>query len=74
VEDQHEHIQAQAELLMSKNIEIERAVDDLLACVMNYPLDPHIHKVDVIPKAAKTIKGYYFWYLYQALLNSTQNS
>jgi len=59
---------------MSKNIEIERAVDDLLACVMNYPLDPHIHKVDVIPKAAKTIKGYYFWYLYQALLNSTQNS
>jgi len=41
---------------------------------MNYPLDPHIHKVDVIPKAAKTIKGYYFWYLYQALLNSTQNS
>jgi len=74
VEDQHEHIQTQAELLMSKNIEIERAVDDLLACVMNYPLDPHIHKVDVIPKAAKTIKGYYFWYLYQALLNSTQNS
>ena len=72
VESQKEHIESQAELLMCKNIEIERAVDDLLHTVTKYPLDPHLSE-GVDRKAAKTIKGYYFWYLYQALLNATQN-
>jgi hypothetical protein len=42
VEDQKKHIEKQAELLMCKNIEIERAVDDLLQTVMKYPLDQHL--------------------------------
>jgi len=27
-----------------------------------------------LPEESKIIKRYYFWYFYQALLNSTQNS
>jgi dynein heavy chain len=54
---------------MSKNIEVERAVDDLLTTILLYPLDPHVDPV--IPEETKRIKKYYFWYFYQALLNST---
>lgn len=39
---------------------------------MLYPLDPNVDPVSM-EEAAK-IKKYYFWYLYQALLNATQNS
>ena len=73
VDDQEHHIQTQADYLISKNIEIERAVDDLLETVIRYPLDNENNE-GVDQKAALKIKGYYFWYLYQALLNSTQNS
>jgi len=61
---------------MSKNEEVERAVDDLIQLVMFYELDPHIieDKDNIHIKEAKKIKKYYFWYLYQALLNATQNS
>jgi len=61
---------------MSKNEEVERAVDDLVNTVMFYELDPHIieDKENIHLKEAKKIKRYYFWYLYQALLNATQNS
>lgn len=73
VDSQKDYIEERAEFLICKNIEIERAVDDLLNVIMRYPLDQHLSE-GVDKKAAKTIKGYYFWYLYQALLNSTQNS
>lgn len=73
VDEQKTHIETQATYLISKNIEIERAVDDLLETVMKYPLETDDNeKVD--QKALLKIKGYYFWYLYQALLNATQNS
>ena len=35
-------------------------------------MDPHVDPV--LSEETKRIKRYYFWYLYQALLNSTQNS
>jgi len=57
---------------VSKNLEVERAVDDLLYIIVNYPLDPNIDPVS--SEDSKKIKRYYFWYLYQALLNATQNS
>ena len=57
---------------MSKNVEVERAVDDLLQVILQYQLDPHVDPV--LSEETKRIKRYYFWYLYQALLNSTQNS
>ena len=58
---------------MAKNEEVERAVDDLIHLVCMYKLNPHIieNKKNVHLKEAKKIKRYYFWYLYQALLNGT---
>lgn len=58
--------------LISKNLEVERAVDDLLQTIILYPLDSHVDPI--LPEETRRIKRYYFWYLYQALLNSTQNS
>lgn len=57
---------------MSKNVEVERAVEDLLQVIRDYKLDPHVDYAD--PNETNRIKRYYFWYLYQALLNSTQHS
>jgi dynein heavy chain len=72
VETQQQHIVEQAELLISKNLEIERSVDDLLTCVAQYPLDSNIEDIDM--HAIRIVKQYYFWYFYQALLNATQTS
>ena len=72
VETQQIYIQQKAEILISKNTEIERSVDDLLQTVINYKLDPTVDPIDT--RAAKLVKQYYFWYFYQALLNSTQRS
>ena len=72
VKMQQEYIQENTRYLMSKNLEVEHAVDDLLKAIINYPLDPHVDPVS--QEEAKRIKSYYIWYLYQALLNSTQNS
>jgi len=47
---------------VSKNQEVERAVDDLLYIIVRYPLDPNIDPVN--PEDSKKIKKYYFWYLY----------
>lgn len=40
--------------------------------ILNYSLDPRIEKVKA--EETRKIKRYYFWYLYNALLHSTQNS
>jgi len=69
---QEEYIKTKTDHLVSKNIEVERAVDDLLQTIISYPLDRHVDPV--VPEEAKRIKRYYFWYLYQALLTATQNS
>jgi dynein heavy chain, axonemal len=69
---QENYIQSKTDYLMSKNVEVERAVDDLLQTILLYPLDPQVNPV--LPEETRRIKRYYFWYLYQALLNSTQNS
>lgn len=47
---------------MSKNVEVERAVDDLLQVIKDYKLDPHVDYAD--PTETFRIKRYYFWYLY----------
>lgn len=72
VESQQIYIQEKAEILISKNVEIERSVDDLLQTAISYQIDPSIDPID--SRAAKLVKQYYFWYFYQALLNSTQQS
>jgi dynein heavy chain len=55
--------------LISKNIEAETAVDDLLATIENYKFDPNVDRPS--KDEMVRIKKYYFWYFYQALLNST---
>ena len=72
VDLQERHIKGRTEYLMGKNVEVEHAVDDLLQTILLYPLDPHVDQVST--EETKRIKRYYIWYLYQALLNSTQNS
>jgi dynein heavy chain len=66
VKIQEDHISNFNYFLMSKNEEVERAVDDLIQVVMFYELDPHIieDKDNIHIKEAKKIKKYYFWYLY----------
>ena len=69
VDMQKKYIEEKKELLISKNVEVERAVDDLINTIILYPLDPHVDPV--VPEETKKIKRYYFFYFYQALLNST---
>lgn len=74
VKMQDTHIDQNQCFLMSKNEEIERAVDDLNEIVNNYHLDSESKDNDsseYLVDEAKKLKKYYFWYLYQALLNAT---
>ena len=72
VNKQEEYISEKRNYLTSKNLEVERAIDDLLLTILNYNLDPRIEAVKA--EETKKIKRYYFWYLYNALLHATQNS
>ena len=72
VSKQEEYINEKRNYLTSKNLEIERAIDDLLLTIINYNLDPRVEAVK--SEETKKIKRYYFWYLYNALLHATQNS
>lgn len=72
VSTQEEYINEKRNYLTSKNLEVERSVDDLLLIIINYQLDPRIDPVK--SEEVKRIKKYYFFYLYNALLNATQNS
>jgi dynein heavy chain len=72
VSKQEEYINEKRNFLTSKNVEIERSVDDLLSIIEHYPLDPRVDSVK--NEEVKRIKRYYFWYLYNALLHATQNS
>lgn len=66
VEQQKLHIQDKVNILIAKNIEIERAVDDLLEKVIEYQIDPNIEQIN--QKNIKIIKQYYFWFTYKTLL------
>jgi dynein heavy chain len=45
VQMQNDYIEQKKEMLISKNVEVERAVDDLLTTITGYPLDPHVEPV-----------------------------
>jgi len=72
VEMQEKAISSKTELLVSKNIEVENAVDDLLATICAYQLDPHVEPIS--DDEIRKLKKYYNWTMYQALLHSTKNS
>lgn len=72
VDLQHGSANAQTAFLKSKNIEVERAVDDLLQTIESYPLDQHVEPIS--QEEVKKLKKYYNWTMYQALLHCTKNS
>lgn len=72
VDLQHNSANTQTAFLKSKNIEVERAVDDLLQTIKSYPLDQHVEPIN--PEEVIKLKKYYNWTMYQALLHCTKNS
>jgi dynein heavy chain, axonemal len=69
---QEEHVDALAESLQGKNVEIETAVDDLVEMVQTYKLDPHIE--EVTEETVNNIKAHYRKNMYRAMLTSTKTS
>ena len=69
---QEEHIEALAESLQGKNVEIETAVDDLVEMVKSYKLDPHIE--EVTDETIASLKAHYRKNMYRAMLTSTKSS
>jgi dynein heavy chain, axonemal len=57
VKRQRAHIQKCQRVLLQKNLEVERAVDDLIAAVLTYPLDPYIAKTT--SRDINKVKQYY---------------
>jgi len=69
---QRAHLEKMTEMLVAKNIEVERAVDDLIDLVLMYPLDPEIAKpgqTDVL-----WVKLHYCHQLYHSVLTCVRNS
>ena len=55
-------MKSHTDLLVSKNIEVERAVDDLLQTIISYQLDPHVEQIN--PEEIQKLKKYYNWTMY----------
>lgn len=57
---------------MTKSLEIERSVDDILGQIVGFPIDSHVRGVS--ESEIIKVKAHYNWSLYQALLNATKES
>ena len=69
---QREHLESCTEVLLAKNEEIERAVDDLVDAVLLYPLDASIAKPGAFE--VNLVKLHYNHLMYHALLAATKRS
>lgn len=69
---QRQHLESCTEILLAKNEEIERAVDDLVDAVLLYPLDASIAKAS--PFDVNLVKLHYCHNMYHALLAATKRS
>ncbi|CEO98004.1 hypothetical protein PBRA_006118 [Plasmodiophora brassicae] len=72
VKRQRAHIAKCQRFLVQKNLEIERAVDDLIAAVLDYPLDAFVPRTS--PRDINKVKQYYSGLMYHALLSCTRTS
>jgi len=72
IDMQDEYIRGPAAVLEEKNVEVERAVNDLVKVIKGYPLNPHIQPVP--QEDVDRITTHYNHFLYQALLHSAKNS
>lgn len=69
---QRAHLESCTEVLLAKNEEIERAVDDLVDAVLLYPLDASIAKPGAFE--VNLVKLHYNHLMYHALLAATKRS
>jgi dynein heavy chain len=69
---QRTHLESCTDVLLAKNEEIERAVDDLVDAVLLYPLDASIAKTS--PFDVNLVKLHYNHLMYHALLAATKRS
>jgi len=69
---QRAHLESCTEVLLAKNEEIERAVDDLIDAVLLYPLDPSIPKVSAFD--VNLVKLHYCHLMFHSLLAATKRS
>lgn len=72
VDAQKQHTSQSRHLINSKNIEVERAVEDLLTMVQSHVVDPHI--APVAEEDLVRMKAHYNHYMYSALLSSAKSS
>lgn len=69
---QRAHLESCTDVLLAKNEEIERAVDDLVDAVLLYPLDASIAKTSAFD--VNLVKLHYNHLMYHALLGATKRS
>jgi dynein heavy chain len=70
--EQKKHVESSIKFLVAKNVEVERAVNDLIEAVVNYPLHESIQrpsKTDV-----NWLRFFYCNHMYHALLSSVKRS
>ncbi|KAA0177346.1 hypothetical protein FNF27_01124 [Cafeteria roenbergensis] len=61
-----------AEALQGKNLEVEAAVEDLVALIAGYGLDPHVKSPT--EEDVERLRTHYAHYMYAALLNCVKSS
>eukprot|EP00820_Chromera_velia_P029268 Cvel_12266.t1-p1 / transcript=Cvel_12266.t1 / gene=Cvel_12266 / organism=Chromera_velia_CCMP2878 / gene_product=Dynein gamma chain, flagellar outer arm, putative / transcript_product=Dynein gamma chain, flagellar outer arm, putative / location=Cvel_scaffold794:55107-67642(+) / protein_length=1727 / sequence_SO=supercontig / SO=protein_coding / is_pseudo=false len=69
---QEEHVKEMTTNMIAKSLEVETAVEDLLAIIAGFPLDSHVPPVS--DQEILKLRGHYSWALYQALLQATKSS
>ncbi len=72
VDMQAEYIVGPSESLAAKNVEVERAVQDLITTVTAYPLHPSVMRIS--EDDVNRLQQHYNHFLYQSLLHAAKNS
>jgi len=72
VEMQERHVEHTTNFLVAKSLEIENAVNDMLAIMVAFDFDPHVQ--GITESEIIKVKAQYNYFLYQALLNATKRS
>jgi len=71
---QHEHVTKCTEILLAKNVEVERAVDDLVDAVLNYPIDKAQMRTPEFQQDINWVKHHFCMLMYHSLLASTKSA
>jgi len=69
---QQDWVSRQANILQTKNLEVESAVGDLCSLVSNFPVESHIPVVNATD--CKNLVEHYNYFMYSALLTGAKNT